>query len=245
MRQQTGHRFFGARQTMMHKPNEQYNVASADSLAVKIAGYQRKRMFERFMNAAEISDADTVLDVGVTAERTYASSNYFEKWFPFKNNVTAAGLDDASFLEEEFPGIRFVKADGRDLPFADDSFDFVHSSAVIEHVGSFEQQIALIAECTRVARKGVFISTPNRWFPIEFHTIAPFIHWLPPKIFRSIMRRTGREFFASEDNLNLMSSTSLLAAADKAGATRKFHTRIDNVRLGGWPSNLLLIGKAA
>ncbi|MEO0464540.1 MAG: class I SAM-dependent methyltransferase [Pseudomonadota bacterium] len=230
---------------MTVKPNEQYNVASAQSLPVKIAGYQRRRMFERFMKAAGVSESDTVLDIGVTSERTYASSNYFEKWFPHKANVTAAGLDDARFLEQEYPGMRFVEADGRDLPFEDNSFDFVHSSAVIEHVGSFEQQVKFVSECTRVARKGVFVTTPNRWFPVEFHTVAPLVHWLPPSMFRAIMRRTGRAFFASEDNLNLMSSNTLMQAAQAAGATRKFKTRVDSVRLGGWPSNLLLVGTAA
>jgi ubiquinone/menaquinone biosynthesis C-methylase UbiE len=230
---------------MTRLPNQQYNVAAAESLPVKIAGYQRRRMFERFMKIAKVSDSDTVLDIGVTAERTYASSNYFEKWFPHKANVTAAGLDDARFLEAEYPGMRFVEADGRDLPFDDDSFDFVHSSAVIEHVGSFEQQVQFVSECSRVARKGVFITTPNRWFPVEFHTVVPLAHWLPPTMFRQIMRRTGREFFATEDNLNLMSSRSLMRAAEAAGATSKFRTRVDNVRLGGWPSNLLLVGTAA
>lgn len=230
---------------MTRLPNQQYNVAAAESLPVKIAGYQRRRMFERFMKIAKVSDSDTVLDIGVTAERTYASSNYFEKWFPHKANVTAAGLDDARFLEAEYPGMRFVEADGRDLPFDDDSFDFVHSSAVIEHVGSFEQQVQFVSECSRVARKGVFITTPNRWFPVEFHTVVPLAHWLPPTMFRQIMRRTGREFFASEDNLNLMSTRSLMRAAKAAGATSKFRTRVDNVRLGGWPSNLLLVGTAA
>ncbi len=227
---------------MARKPNEQYNVAAADSLPVKIAGFQRRRMFDRFMQSFAVSEQDTVLDIGVTSERSYPSSNYFEKWFPFKSNVTAAGLDDASFLEQDYPGMQFVQANGCDLPFGNDSFDYVHSSAVIEHVGSFEQQVLFLSECSRVARKGVFVTTPNRWFPIEFHTVAPLLHWLPPSLFRAIMRHTGREFFASEDNLNLMSARGLMSAARMAGTSDKFAARIDNVRLGGWPSNLLLVG---
>lgn len=225
-------------------PNEQYNVASADSLAVKIAGYQRRRMFERFMAAFSPTDADTLLDVGVTAERSYPSSNYFEKWFPYKPRVTAVGLHDARFLEEEFPGMRFVRADGRALPFKDRAFDFVHSSAVIEHVGSLEQQARLIAECARVARRGFFITTPNRWFPMEFHTVTPFLHWLPPKAFRAVMRRLGRDFFAQEANLNLMSKATMWKAVQQVGVGDRFKLRIGTVGLGGWPSNLLLIGAA-
>jgi hypothetical protein len=226
------------------KPNEQYNVASADSLPVRLAGYQRRRMFERFMAELAPGPADKVLDIGVTAERNYPSSNYFEKWYPHKGNVTAAGLDDAGFLEAEFPGMRFVHADACDLPFEDKSFDFVHSSAVIEHVGSAERQARMISECARVARRGFFVTTPSRWFPVEFHTVVPLLHWLPPAVFRSIMRKTGREFFADEANLNLLSRASLLDAAGKAGVAGGFSVSMKTVALGGWPSNLLLVGKA-
>jgi hypothetical protein len=24
------------------------------------------------------------------------------------------------------------------------------------------------------------VTTPNRWFPLEVHTLRPFVHWLPP-----------------------------------------------------------------
>jgi ubiquinone/menaquinone biosynthesis C-methylase UbiE len=230
---------------MAHVPNQQYNIASAGSLPVRLAGYQRRRMFARFMTATMIDAADTVLDIGATAERTYESSNYFEKWYPHKHKITAAGIDDARFLEQEYPGVTYVEADGRNLPFADDSFDFVHSSAVIEHVGSFAQQVRFISECARVARKGVFVTTPNRWFPVEFHTLVPFAHWLPAPVFRKLMRAFGREFFASEDNLNLLSAGTLQQAAGLADTGGKFAVSIENVRLCGWPSNLLLVAKKA
>ncbi len=228
---------------MRDTPNEQYNVAKPDSLAVKIAGFQRRRMFDNFMATFQPSPEDRLLDIGATAERSYPSSNYFEKWYPHKTSVTAAGLDDAEFLEVEFPGMRYVRADGRNLPFEDNAFDFVHSSAVIEHVGSFEEQVQLISECMRVAGKGIFLTTPNRWFPVEFHTVTPFLHWLPMPIFRNVMRRTGREFFAEESNLNLMSKKDLLCAATQAKVLPKFDVRVESVSLAGWPSNLLLIAR--
>jgi hypothetical protein len=28
----------------------------------------------------------------------------------------------------------------------------------------------------------VFLTTPNRWFPIEVHTRLPFVHWLPEAV---------------------------------------------------------------
>ena len=52
-------------------PNAQYNVAAADSLPVKIAAHQRRKMFARFLAEAGVSADETVLDVGATSERTY------------------------------------------------------------------------------------------------------------------------------------------------------------------------------
>ncbi len=217
--------------------NAQYNVAAPDSIPIKIAGYQRRRMFDEFVAKTGIQQEDTVLDIGVTSDRTYSHSNYFELWYPHKDRITAVSTGDAAFLEDLHPGLKFVLADGRNLPFADQEFDYVHSSAVLEHVGSREKQTALLSEAWRVARKGVFVTTPNRWFPVEFHTAMPFVHWLPTKAFRKLCDLTGLEFFASEDNLNLLSGSQLRLIAAKAGLEE---FEVTSVGLAGWPSNLLL-----
>jgi hypothetical protein len=222
------------------KVNAQYNVSAPESLPIRIAGGARRRMFEMFMRAFAPGEADTILDVGVTNDRSYDHSNYLELLYPHKHRLTALGIDDASFLETVYPGVRFVRGDGRRLPFADRSFDFVHSSAVIEHVGSRADQAQLLAEFVRVARKGVFATTPNRWFPIEFHTVLPLVHWLPAPWFRSILRMRGLDFLAEERNLNLLGRRDLMAAAVAAGMTRP---RVECIRLFGWPSNLLLISR--
>jgi Methyltransferase domain len=221
-------------------PNKQYNVAARDSLAVRLIGYQRRRMYDRFVLETGVGATDTILDVGVTEDRSYASSNYLEQWYPYKTAITAAGIDDAAFLAELYPGVRFVRANGLELPFKERAFDVVHSSAVLEHVGSFEQQIAFVRECCRVARRTVFLTTPNRWFPIEFHTGLPLVHWLPKPRFRALMRTSGREFFAEEGNLNLLTTRELGIISAR---TEGFSFDVGSVSLGGWPSNLLLIGR--
>lgn len=217
-------------------PNAQYNVASVDSLPVRVAAHQRRKMFARFLADTGIVPHETLLDVGVTSDRSYQASNYVEHWYAHKNMMTAVGIDDASFLQTQFPGIRFLMADGLQLPFRDGAFDVVHSSAVIEHVGSFERQCAFVRECCRVARRAVFITTPNRWFPVEFHTVLPLVHWLPKPMFRLLMLRTGRAFFAEESNLNLMTAPELRRAADDNG----FNYKVSYVLLIGLRSNLLL-----
>jgi hypothetical protein len=220
--------------------NAQYNVARPDSLPVRIAGYQRRRMFERFVQATGVGEADTIVDVGATSDRSYDHSNYLEAWHPHKHRVTAVGVDDAGFLEAVYPGMKFVQADGRELPFEDGAFDWAHSSAVLEHVGAAEKQARFLSELWRVSRKGVFVTTPNRWFPVEFHTTLPLVHWLPTGVHRPIFRALGRGFFADEANLNLLSPGTLAKAAKAAGIP---NFRIDSVSLGGWPTNLLLVAK--
>jgi ubiquinone/menaquinone biosynthesis C-methylase UbiE len=180
---------------MIRNPNAQYNVAKADSFPVKIASKQRKKMLSAFKKSCFLSSNDTVLDVGVTSDISYESSNYLEAWLSNKEKITAVGIDDAAFLESLYPGVKFIRADGLELPFKDQTFDVVHSSAVIEHVGSFDRQVIFISECARACKRFFYITTPNRFFPIEFHTILPLVHWLPKKWFRYLMNIIGQSFF--------------------------------------------------
>jgi SAM-dependent methyltransferase len=220
--------------------NAQYNVVRPKSLSNKIGEHQRRKMFECFVDCMKVGALDTILDIGVTTDRDFDDSNYLEAWYPHKSRITAVGADNAEFLESLFPGVRFVQADGRDLPFRSGAFDFIHSSAVLEHVGSRQQQIQFLREAWRVARKGVFITTPNRSFPVEFHTVLPLIHWLPLPLYRKLLVALGYEFFADEGNLNLLSVRSL-ARVGKAAGIERFE--IGSVSLLGLPTNLMLIAR--
>jgi hypothetical protein len=92
----------------------------------------------------------------------------------------------------------------------------------------------------RVARRGIFLTTPNRWFPVEFHTLLPFAHWLPQKYFHAVLRQFGMAFFADENHLNLVTRRDLQRLA---GSLADFAVEVSAVTLGGWRSNLLLVGK--
>jgi SAM-dependent methyltransferase len=70
----------------------------------------------------------------------------------------------------------YLIADGRLMPFGDQTFDLVVSNAVIEHVGGIDEQLAFVREHVRVGRDWV-ITTPNRWFPVESHTSTLLRHW--------------------------------------------------------------------
>ncbi len=86
-------------------------------------------------------------------------------------------------------------ADGRYLPYADKSFDLVFSNSVIEHVGNEAHMAQFAEECTRVGRE-LYIQTPNRWFPLEAHFGAAFVHWLPRKWYYRFSFLSMRYFFA-------------------------------------------------
>jgi 2-polyprenyl-3-methyl-5-hydroxy-6-metoxy-1,4-benzoquinol methylase len=122
----------------------------------------------------------------------------------------------------EFPSIRCVTASGTDLPFDDDAFDVAFSNAVIEHVGGPEEQRRFVEELCRVAPR-VFVSTPNRWFPVETHTLVPLVHWLPRPAADRAMRVLRRENW---DQLELLSSHELLALFPPKMNARVVESRI-------------------
>jgi ubiquinone/menaquinone biosynthesis C-methylase UbiE len=221
----------------MNQPNAQYNVAKAGSLAVRVAAHARRKMYQRFLSETAIQPGETLLDVGATSDQSYEASNYIEAWYPHKDRITAVGLDDASFLEAQFPGITYRRADGRKLPFHSGTFDVVHSSAVLEHVGGFDEQREFVNELVRVARRVVFLTTPNRWYPIEFHSLLPFLHWLPKPWFRRLLRGTRYHFFSLEENLNLVDRSEIFRLCRDLDVRR---VAVDSHRFLGWPSNLLV-----
>lgn len=208
------------------------------SLVSKVSFKARKTMFQLFMTSIQPRNNDKVLDVGVTPDTSLPDSNFFEKLYPYPENITMSSIEDASNLLAEFPGVSFCRTQGCELPFEDNSFDIVFCSAVLEHVGERAQQAQFISELLRVGRK-IFITTPNRGFPIEVHTFIPFIHWLPQQLHQKILRAIGIEFWAKTENLNLLTEKSLLRLfPDTHKLTLKKH------RLFGIASNLIIYGES-
>ena len=197
----------------------------------------RRRMFDIFIEAFRPTAQTRVLDLGVTPDDSLPESNFFEQLYPYPGNLTVASIEDASSLEDRFPGVRYVKIEGKALPFASGEFDVVFCSAVLEHVGSREAQRHFIAEATRVGRR-FFFTTPHRFFPIEFHTLLPFIHWLPQRWHQALLRAVGKDFWARTENLNLFTPAELL---ELFPARDKLDLRL--IRLFGLPSNIVVHGR--
>lgn len=197
---------------------------------------QQDRIYDRFAAAFPPRPEWRVLDLGVAAHHERPEDYFFEHRYPHVENVVAAGLEPPERFERCYPSSRYVQVRrGEPPPFEDQSFDVVFASAVVEHVGDRAAQRAFVREALRIGRR-VFLTTPNRWYPVELHTILPLVHYLPAPVYRGIYRRLGFDFFADEANLNLLDRRSL-AALVPAGVP----LRIERHRFLGPVSNLLLV----
>ena len=93
-------------------------------------------------------------------------------------------------------------------------------------------------KCLELQKKKVIIVTPNRFYPIDTHTMLPFVHWLPKKIHRKILKFLNHDFLHKEENLNLISAKDLLKIC-KELEIKNFE--IQYIKFYGFKSNLILI----
>jgi hypothetical protein len=170
----------------------------------KILFNNRRKILKIFDSIIQVKRKYSILDVGASPLEL-KSENMLLKKFKRHKKLTCLSNQDLGPIKRSFLNFIYVLGDARNMKFKDNSFDVVHSNATIEHVGSDKMQLKFISECLRVARKFVFITTPNKYFPIEFHTKIPFIHWLPHSYFNIILKLFGDNFFRDKRNLNLIS----------------------------------------
>lgn len=96
----------------------------------------------------------------------------------------------------------FISGDARDVSqFEDQSFDFVHSNSLIEHVGRWEDIRRTANEIRRLAPR-YYVQTPNFWFPIDPHSNTPMLHWLPPPMQRRMVSTRSRGFYARAQTID-------------------------------------------
>lgn len=123
------------------------------------------RRLERLADAE-----DTILDLG-------SKDGQYLETVP----GTIIGVD----IQFEFPvdmeSASYMYADGRQLPFESDSFDYVVLNQVVEHV---REKYALVAEVSRVLVPGgvAFIAFPNRFTLNKPHGLPRWLSFLPKVI---------------------------------------------------------------
>src|SRR6476620_1415013 len=173
-------------------------------VASRVSMRSRERKLQLFLELLRPGPETSVLDVGVTDAPFGGGStdNFFEALYPWPDRVTAVGRTSLERFAAAFPAVTVAQADGRRLPFADGAFELGFSNAVVEHVGGREEQRRFVHELCRVAER-VFVTTPNRWFPLEVHTLLPLVHWLPAAArervipFDDVLDPLGPKSFAS------------------------------------------------
>ena len=150
------------------------------SVFSKLSRISRNRKLGLFNEIMRPTKDTKVLDVGAEVNPNSDKELHFIDIYRWKDNLSAVNIstEHISIIKKSYPEIKAVVCDACKLPWPDRYFNVVYSNAVIEHVGNFERQKKMAAEIMRVGKRW-FVTTPNRWFPFEFHMRLPFVTWLP------------------------------------------------------------------
>ena len=217
-----------------------YNYSTTDSI-FKSWGLNkyRSKIHNIFLESFVFTKKTRIIDIGST-QLLDGYENILLKKYKYKNNITCFSNQNLKNLKKKYKKIKTLQGDGRKTNLKKNSYDIAYSSATIEHVGSFLNQVKFIKEMLRVAKKGIFVTTPNRYFPFDLHTFLPLIHILPKRIHRRILKFFGYKFLSQEKNLNLLGKSDLTKICEKLKISRY---KIKKIKVLLFTSNLLLIIK--
>jgi hypothetical protein len=152
-----------------------------------LAAWYRRQRIRRFAEVLRTAGASPrILDVGGTAKFWEAHSNEL----PSSASVVILNrVPEEGTRGKESRIRRMVTGDACEMRmFCDREFDMVFSNSVIEHVGTEADQARMAHEIRRVGR-AYFVQTPNRFFPIEPHFLAPFWHYAPIGVRAYLLQR--------------------------------------------------------
>lgn len=213
-----------------------YQAAPPQSLGERLVIAARGRIYKDFLELCHPRPGDRILDVGVSDVVT-DGANVLERCYPHTQDITAVGLGEGTAFRAAYPKVAYRQIQpNQPLPFPDRAFRFAAANAVLEHVGSKEDQRRFVAELMRVADE-VFITVPNRFFPVEHHTAIPLAHYWD-RSFRTACKVLNKGEWAREENLILMRWSGLSALVpDTAPSAAVGYT---GLRLGPFSSNLFL-----
>ena len=212
-----------------------YQAISPGGLSERVFVLARNKIYQDFIEWCRPTVSSKILDVGVS-DVVNTAANILEWRYPHRNMITAVGLGEAGDFKATFPDVKYVQVKtGLSLPFEDRSFDLVTSNAVLEHLGSPSNQKAFLEELFRVG-SNVYVTVPNRYFPIEHHTAIPLLHY-SDAAFGLSCRLAGKKEWSEPKNLILMSKRTLKALAPDGGSAQLGYT---GLRLGPLSSNLIL-----
>jgi SAM-dependent methyltransferase len=146
---------------------------------IEFESYQSNMVINFLKNKGVKFRDSVVLDVGC------GRGGYARKFR--KEGAKVIALDITTELFQNVKGIDFTLGNVCRLPFKDNSFDFIFSSSLIEHVPAPN---VMVSELGRVLKKdGIFyLSFPPFWSPVGSHQFKPF-HYLGERAATALSRK--------------------------------------------------------
>lgn len=138
----------------------------------------------------------------------------------------------------------FFMAYGEDLPFENESFDFIHCLTVLEHVNNIEKCIDEMIRVLKPTGK-IIIDTPNYSFPQERHYKIYFPTFLP-KFFGHlylILLGKNHHFFSSINMLTEKGLNKILIKKANIGWFRIYFSKKKDKGKMAWLTNYLYFKK--
>ncbi len=154
-----------------------------------------------------IKNEDKVLDVGCA--NGYSTIKQWEK----NKSIKITGVDYSDNMIEHAQknkenlminneDISFIKADIRNLPFDDNTFDIVYTTRVLINLPNWDEQKKGINECIRVAKKGgKIIFSEAFWEPLMLLNSIRILTKLDPLVehdFNRYLRKSNLEKYLNE-----------------------------------------------
>ncbi|MCX5643836.1 MAG: class I SAM-dependent methyltransferase [Phycisphaerae bacterium] len=214
------------------------------SLFAILSDASRKKKLQLFTEIMNPSPEMSILDVGAEVDPEGLGTRQFIDSYPWKDRITAVNLspEHVQTIRKYYPGVQAFVADALALPWPDKHFDIAYSNAVIEHVGDFGQQAKMAAEIMRVSKRW-FVTTPNRWYPFEFHLRLPFVTWLPWHGYRWVGRLVRYNHIERRYVVGVANDDALLLSV--SGLSRCFPgSRIVKQRITFMAETLIAVGGA-
>jgi hypothetical protein len=189
----------------------------------------------------DLNQVTSILDVGTTADERFASSNII------LNSLARPGVKITTFSDQkidkdqfpEFSIVEMLNGDITNCPPFQDNYDLVIASALLEHVGDFNQKRRAVQNLIAASSKYILVTIPNRWHPIEFHSRIPLVHWLPNSWWRNFYSLIGMKQLSDPSSLDFISPKSILEFAKEFDS--EIHAKIMSVRLLGFKSNYVIL----
>jgi hypothetical protein len=153
----------------------------------KLSKLSREKKNKLFFSKIQPDEKTRIIDIGAQVEGCNTDTTQLIDIYPWKENITAVNIfpEHIEDIKRKYPQVNAQVADALFLPYPDKYFDVAYSNAVIEHVGGVKEQRKFASEIMRVA-KSYFVTTPNRWYPFEFHLRLPLVTLLPGDMYLKV-----------------------------------------------------------